>query len=154
MLKLVKDTLQELDPEIKYSPEAAHLIWGTGAHESMGWQYRRQMGNGPAKGFWQMEPFTFYDLVENFLAYRPKLTAKVKQVAGVKEFISEDLVNNDKLAICMCRVKYYQVKEAIPTNLEGFAKFWKKYYNTPLGKGTEEEFIQDYKQYSISEPFD
>lgn len=154
MLKLVKDTLQELDPEIKYSPEAAHLVWGTGAHESMGWEYRRQMGNGPAKGFWQMEPFTFYDLVENFLAYRPKLAAKVKQVAGIKEFIAEDLVNNDKLAICMCRVKYYQVKEAMPTNLEGFAKYWKKYYNTPLGKGTEDEFIRDYKQYSIVEPFD
>jgi len=152
MFKLVQDTLKELSPEIEYSLDAAHLVWGTGAHESMGWQYRRQMGNGPAKGFWQMEPFTFYDLGENFLAYKPKLAAKVKQVAGVKEFIAEDLINNDKLAICMCRVKYFQVKEALPTDLAGWAGYWKTYYNTRLGKGTEEGFIRDYKEYSKREP--
>lgn len=152
MFKLVQDTLQELSPEIKYTPDSARLVWGTGAHESMGWEHRRQMGNGPAKGFWQMEPVTFYDLVENFLAYRPKLVAKIKQVAGVEEFNAEDLVNNDKLAICMCRVQYYRFKEPIPDTLEGYAKLWKLRYNTPLGKGTEEEFISNYEEYSLREP--
>jgi len=152
MFKLVQDTLQELSPEIKYTLDSAYLVWGTGAHESAGWQYRRQLGAGPAKGFWQMEPFTFYDLVENYLAYRPKLAEKIKKVAGVEEFIAEDLVNNDKLAICMCRVKYLQVKEAIPRDLEGWARYYKKYYNTPLGKATEEDFINNYEEYSLREP--
>jgi hypothetical protein len=80
------------------------------------------------------------------------LTAKIKKVAGIENFIAEDLVRNDKLAICMCRVKYFQVKEGLPSDLEGWARYWKKYYNTPLGKGTEEDFIRDYKEYE--EPLD
>jgi len=152
MFKLVQETLQELSPEIKYTLDSAYLVWGTGAHESMGWQYRRQMGHGPALSYWQIEPFTFYDIVENFLEYRPALAAKIKKVAGVEHFIAEDMVNNDKLAICMCRVKYFRVPEALPTTLSGMAKYYKKYYNTPLGKGTEEEFINDYEEYGLREP--
>jgi len=52
----------------------------------------------------------------------------------------------------MCRVKYFQVKEALPTDLAGWAGYWKTYYNTRLGKGTEEGFIRDYKEYSKREP--
>ena len=49
----------------------------------------------------------------------------------------------------MCRVHYYRVSEALPeeNDIEGMARYWKKYYNTPLGAGTEEEFIHNYKEY-------
>ncbi|SDH49751.1 hypothetical protein [Pseudomonas panipatensis] len=36
------------------SPAAIAMILGIGLQES-GFTYRRQMGNGPARGFWQME---------------------------------------------------------------------------------------------------
>ena len=70
--------------------------------------------------------------------------AKIKQVAQVSELNPSDLYLNDRLAICMCRVHYLRQKGAIPTTIEGYAKYWKYTYNTLLGKGTETEFIRNY----------
>jgi hypothetical protein len=147
MRQLVSDTLKKLDPEIPYSLDAENLVLGTGAHESCGWKYRKQLGNGPALGLFQMEPFTFNDICKHYLKYHPQITEKIKQICHVTVLNSIDLITNDKLAICMCRVAYYRQKEAIPKNIEGYAKLWKLRYNTPLGKGTEEEFIKNYNSY-------
>ncbi|MDD4971914.1 MAG: hypothetical protein PHT07_21010 [Paludibacter sp.] len=147
MRELVNDTLKKLDPEIPYSLDAENLVLGTGAHESLGWTHRKQMGNGPALGYWQMEPFTFNDICNNYLKYHPKLTEKIKQISHVSVLSAIDLINNDRLAICMCRVAYYRQKEAIPDSIEGCAALWKLRYNTIKGAGTEEEFIKNYNEY-------
>lgn len=93
-----------------------------------------------------MEPATFDDIVKNYLRYKPELAARIERVARISRFKAEDLENNDLLATCMARVHYLRVREAIPSDLEGWARYWKRYYNTPLGKGTEEEFIANYKK--------
>lgn len=147
MRKLVEDTLKALDPEIPFSEDAVNHVWGTGAHESAGWKYRKQMGNGPALGYFQVEPATFNDICNNFLKYKPKITAKIKLICQVSALNSSDLYLNDRLAICMCRVQYFRFKEPIPNTIEGYAKLWKLRYNTPLGKGTEKEFIENYHRY-------
>lgn len=120
---------------------------GTAAQESHLGKYRKQIGGGPALGIFQMEPTTFHDIVNNYLRYKPELAAKIERVARVSRFKAEDIENNDLLAICMTRVHYLRVKKAIPDNLEGWATYWKRYYNTPLGKGMAEEFIANYKRY-------
>lgn len=142
--KLIADTLDELG---LCSECAVNLLLGTCAQESAFGKYRRQLGGGPALGVFQMEPATFRDIVDNFLRYKPELRDKIKQVSGVAFFDSGDLVNNDRLAVCMCRVHYLRVKEAIPTDLMGWARYWKRYYNTILGKGKEEEFVANFKRY-------
>lgn len=149
MRELVNEVLHKLEPEIKYSIQAENLILGTGAHESMGWTKRKQMGGGPALGLFQMEPNTFNDIVNNYLRYHPNIVEKIKQIAKTNVLSSVDLINNDKLAICMCRVHYLRVPEPIPNDLPGWAKYWKKWYNTAKGKGTEQEFIKNYKRYII-----
>ena len=35
----------------------------------------------------------------------------------------------------------------IPSSLSGQAKYWKQYYNSGLGKGTEQKFINDWNAY-------
>jgi len=147
MRELVNEVLHKLEPEIKYSIQAENLILGTGAHESMGWTKRKQMGGGPALGLFQMEPNTFNDIVNNYLRYHPNIVEKIKQIAKTNVLSSVDLINNDKLAICMCRVHYLRVPEPIPNDLSGWAKYWKKWYNTAKGRGTEQEFIKNYKRY-------
>ena len=147
MRELVNEILTKLDPEIKYSLEAENLILGTGAHESMGWAKRKQMGSGPALGLFQMEPATFNDIVNNYLKYHPNIVAKIKQISRINVFSSVYLINNDALAICMCRIHYLRVTEPLPNNLPGWAAYWKKWYNTPLGKGTEQQFINDFNRY-------
>ena len=58
----------------------------------------------------------------------------------------DQLKGNLYYAVAMCRIHYYRVSEALPNDLEGMARYWKKYYNTELGKGTVEEFIHNYEQ--------
>lgn len=144
MRALIEDTLKQLG---LHTLDSANLILGTIAQESAYGKYRKQLGSGPALGICQMEPATFNDIVLNFLKYKPELAAKIKQVAQVSEFNPNDLYLNDRLSICMCRAHYLRCKEAIPNSVEGYAKLWKLRYNTPLGAGTEKEFIENYERY-------
>lgn len=140
---LITSVLKELG---LHSDNAVNLLMGTAAQESHLGKYRKQIGGGPALGIFQMEPATFNDIVKNYLRFKPGLTVKIEGVARVCRFHAEDIENNDLLAICMARVHYLRVSEAIPSDVEGMARYWKKYYNTPLGKGTVEEFISNYKK--------
>ena len=141
--ELITSVLKQMD---LHSDNAVNLLMGTAAQESHLGKYRRQLGGGPALGIFQMEPATFDDIVKNYLRYKPELAARIERVARVSRFKADDLENNDLLATCMTRVHYLRVREAIPSDLEGWARYWKRYYNTPLGKGTEEEFIANYKR--------
>lgn len=141
---LIASVLKELN---LHSDNAVNLLIGTAAQESHLGRYRKQLGGGPALGIFQMEPATFDDIVKNYLRYKPELAARIERVARISRFKAEDLENNDLLATCMARVHYLRVRESIPSDLEGWARYWKRYYNTPLGKGTEEEFIANYKRF-------
>lgn len=140
MRTLVEKTLTELG---KYSVDSVNLILGTIAQESAYGKYRKQM-YGPALGICQMEPETFNDICKNYLKYHPDLAERIKEVCKVNVFSAADLITNDKLSICFCRIHYLRVKEPITTTIEGYAAYWKKYYNTVKGKGTETEFIRNY----------
>lgn len=143
---LIAQTLKELG---YYSEDAVNLLMGTCAQESALGKYVRQIGGGPALGIFQMEPDTFRDIRRNYLVHRPDLWRKVAEVAGVTQLRSDDLVSNLKLAICMARVHYLRVPEPLPDCIEGYAKYWKKWYNTPEGKGKVDEFIANYKSYVL-----
>jgi hypothetical protein len=144
MKKLIDKTLKSIRA---YSPESATLVWGTMAHESLGFKHRKQVG-GPALGLPQMEPDTHEDCWDNYLKFRPVLASDILRVSGLAERPKpEELIHNDVYAICMCRVRYLRAKGAIPTDLEGQAAYWKQHYNTAQGKGTVEKWLKDYKMY-------
>lgn len=143
---LITDTLRAIGA---YSQPAVELLLGTCAQESAFGTYRRQLGNGPALGIFQMEPATHDDCWENYLRYRPDLAGKITMVSGVFEPNADILEFNDKYAICMCRVKYMRDAMPIPGDLIGQAATWKRVYNSFLGKGTVEEYIRHYNQYCI-----
>ena len=147
MQKLVENVLRQLEPEIKYSTNAKNLILGTIAQESAYGKYIKQLSCGIAKGICQIEPNTFNDIIDNYLEYRPHIWNKITKISGILVPNSNDLIENDKLSICMCRVIYLRKKEPIPNDLIGWARYWKQYYNTILGKGTEAEFIKNYNKY-------
>jgi len=142
--RLISETLQEIE---LYSEEAVKLLMGTAAQESGLGTYLRQLRNGPALGIFQIEPATFKDLFENYLFKKPDLFNKVKTFAI--ELEAEEMVWNLKFAIVMARIFYLRMPGSLPTTLNGMAKYYKQYYNTPLGAGTEEEFINNYKKYVL-----
>lgn len=122
---------------------AERLILGTILQES-NLTYVRQLNNGPARGFIQMEKATHKDIWDNYLNYKRPLIEKLAglMVDGIDPF--EQLMGNNYYAIAMCRIFYLRVREALPAanDIEGMANYWKKYYNTHLGKGKPEEFLR------------
>lgn len=56
-----------------------------------------------------------------------------------------DLAYDPLLALAMTRLKYLLIPEEIPDTVEGRARYWKKYYNTELGKGTVQHYLDSVK---------
>jgi hypothetical protein len=123
---------------------ASELLLGTALVES-GLVHRRQLGGGPARGLFQMEPRTHDDIWDNFLRYRVELAARVQQLLNSE---SDDrhraLENNDRYAAAMARVHYLRMPAALPSpgDRRGQAEYWKRHYNTALGAGSVEKYLQ------------
>jgi hypothetical protein len=58
-----------------------------------------------------------------------------------------ELRYNVFLSVLFCRLFYKLIPEPIPGTVEGRAKYWKKYYNTFRGKGTEMHYIKSVEAY-------
>lgn len=140
--KVIEPVLCSLS-DILYSQAAAQLLLGTAIKESGEFRYRKQLG-GPALSYFQIEPETHEDIWENYLKYRPVLKTKViSLMANPKADKLSELENNDSYAAAIARIKYKRYPEKIPAfnDIESMARYWKKYYNTPLGKGTTKGFV-------------
>jgi hypothetical protein len=128
------------------SPEARALLLGTAAQESGMGHYIRQVGGGPAMGIFQMEPATYHDIWRNFINNRPEIKQKLAE-RWPTEPEPEEMITNLLLAAVMCRLHYRRVSAPIPQadDLTGLARYWKKFYNTPMGRGSEDEFIRNWR---------
>lgn len=149
--EIIRPTLKHLDSVIPYSMAAENLLMGTCAQESRMGQFLVQLDNGPAKGIFQMEPATHIDIWKNYLDYssRDEIADAITSLSG--EAMTNDmlLTGNFYYATAMCRVHYCRVPMALPEedNVEQLAHYYKLYYNTPEGKATVEEFIENYRRY-------
>lgn len=133
-----------------HSLSAVNLLLGTAAQESHFGTYLRQI-NGPALGVFQMEPATESDIWGNFLRYHTDLRRQVVQNTLIYCPSPDALVWNLAYSIAMARIKYYRSPDPLPSpdDIEGLAAYWKKIYNTPQGRGTEDEFVENYKRYVL-----
>lgn len=156
-MSINKDQLRTLiiRPTLEYlglwSEAAENLLMGTAAQESQLGTYIHQLGKGPALGIYQCEPATQRDIWENYLAHNTILHSKVSGLAAPVFLNSKDnqIVWNLAYATAICRVHYLRVPHPLPSadDVPGLAAYWKKYYNSILGAGTEEEFINNYNKY-------
>ena len=89
-----------------------------------------------------MEPATFSDVMD-YITRKGKIK--------IFNYGAEQLVYDLKFATILCRVFYWRFEEPLPhhNDVEGLAKYWKKYYNTQLGSGTEEEFEENFVRYNL-----
>ncbi len=138
---VIRPTLRRLD---LWSEAAEELLLGTAIQESS-LHYLQQMGGGPAMGVWQMERATHDDLWANFLNGRTKLGLNV-----LGPYYKPDvtrMVWDLSYACAMCRIHYLRCSDALPPagDIAGQAAYWKRWYNTPLGKGTVEQYIDSWR---------
>lgn len=129
----------------------AALILGTFAQESACGQYLKQI-EGPALGIGQMEPATHDDIWNNWLIHQPfNLKAYMAAQCGLQPGQTPNahfMIGNLWYATAMTACHYRRVPEALPrradVSVEALAHYWKTYYNTKLGKGKVEHFMQSW----------
>lgn len=129
------------------STAAVELMLGTAMQES-GLVAVHQYGGGPALGLWQIEPATVQDLLSNFILYKPKLQDVINRLAFDGRDMIEQIPGNLYYAAAMSRIFYYRVPAALPAagDIQGQAAYYKRYYNTPAGAATVEQYIANWNK--------
>lgn len=128
-----------------WSEGAENLLLGTALAES-NLNLLTQMGDGPALSFFQIEPKTYDDAVR-YLYRNGNLALKDRILAAcMMEIFPEAkcLAWNIRLAVLIARVIYWRRPEPLPdaNNPEKLGQYWKRFYNSALGKGTVDHFIK------------
>lgn len=130
-----------------HSVEAEILMMMIAMHESGGMKYRKQVG-GPALGLYQMEPNTFYDVKDRYLAMKNPRIQRIRSAVCSYRLIPEErsdldeLVANDEFATAVARVYLWMKPEALPKSLGGLADYAKRHWNGP-GKATAKKYKDD-----------
>jgi hypothetical protein len=148
--QIIRDAL---DPLKLYSVAAEELLVITAAQESLGGTYlwqndRLGFPKGPALGVYQMEPATYRDLFDNFLRYHKPLIERLGLRYELWDIPEPERMTWDmRYATQIARLNYYRVREALPQDLEGQLRYYKKYWNTELGKATIAETRGNYERF-------
>jgi len=148
--KLIINTLRELSLKMA-TQSAVNLLLGTAEQESHMGKYIHQI-QGPALGIFQMEPKTHNDIWENCIAhFSSKFIGRIRTITNSTCLNPETMMYNLKYAIIMCRLHYWRVPEALPEHddINALGSYWKKYYNTWMGKGTQQQFYSNYEKYVL-----
>lgn len=133
----------------QYSADAVELLVFTCAVESNGGTYVKQV-KGPALGIYQMEPATYNDLWQNFVRKRADLSTILGAQFNCFHMPPEDRMIYDlQFATVMARIFYLRAPGSIPKkdDLDGIWNYYKKFWNTELGKAKKDQCIKAYKQF-------
>lgn len=143
---IIKPTLDSLQ---MYSQAAEELLVFTCACESLGGTYLKQI-KGPALGIYQMEPATYQDIWENYIKHSSSLIQLLALNFSAPSIPTpERMVFDLKFATAMARLHYRRRSEPLPqhNDIEAIWEYYKKYYNTHLGKAEKEESIKHYRKF-------
>jgi len=142
--EIIDEVLHQLESAgIPRTTDAYNLVFETGMAES-GYRHLEQMqatkGVG-AVSFWQLEPSTIRDIWENYISYRKPLIEAVYKLGLIEDKKVFSVFSNIALASAFCRIYYRRMPGAIPSTMPKRATYWKRFYNTPKGKGTVDHYI-------------
>jgi len=125
---------------------ANKLILGTIAVETSFAEFPDPTPFGAGSGLCQFDLVGFEDVLRrtrqhNIIAIKRAFNIEFHKVTY------EMLEYNPLLSVIFCRLFYKLIAEEIEPELSSLARYWKRYYNTHLGKGTEQKFIANYNHY-------
>lgn len=129
------------------SDDVVELLFGTACTETQ-LSPRFQDSGGYAIGLFQIEYATFKDLWKRSIPKNnPDLYVAIQKKYSrfsSGEIFFEDLQINDELCAVFARMKYAQIKSPIPpaSDAKAQASYYKKYYNTPLGKASADAYLE------------
>ncbi len=103
---------------------------------------------GAGRGLFQCDDLPFADTIN-----RSKRTdlELIRSRFGIDMSVvkASDLDYSPLLAAIVCRLFYMLRPGSIPATVEERAAYWKKYYNTALGAGTVEHYLESAKRYKL-----
>lgn len=127
------------------SESAIIILLMIAAHESGGFRFVKQNG-GPALGFFQMEPFTFYDCIDwlKHLGRFPRVCRKSSH---------HRLVFDVAYSVELARVKLWRDSKALPEadDLPALAQYAKRVWNSEAGKAEAQDYLNAFKKYGLGE---
>lgn len=135
------------------SESAVNLLLGTAAQETQMGRYLIQTNISPYKGgigIYQMQAPTYDYIWNRHVDGSNSMKAKIKLFLGFEGKPPAARMASDlSLASIMARLNYANVLERLPeaTDVNALARYWKVYWNTMQGKGTQDQFVQNYKEY-------
>jgi len=126
-----------------YSDDRLDMVFVTGAAETL-YQDIRQHNNGIAVSWFQIERITHDDLYR-FLSANKKqyiLDGLIKLTHGRIHF--KELEANPFYAAACCAIRYMYEPSPLPKAGQRMrqAEYWKRFYNSAKGKGTEGGFLE------------
>jgi len=136
----------EILPERMYSVQATAMLTAIGLQES-GFRHRRQMGNGPARGWWQFE----LEGVAGVLNHRivGMMAAECCEVLGYRPdacVVHAAIEHNDILATCFARLLLWTYPGALPEQ-DDYARSWQQYlWCWRPGKPRPEKWATNYQE--------
>ena len=142
MIKNIEEIVEEVLYRLGcYSDDALVLVLRTGQAES-GYKTLRQYGDGPALSYWQVEPATAKDCIDNYLKFRKDRYDALKSLGFIEDQLEYSLLSNIAVGAAFCRIKYLRDSQPLPSwdDIDAQAQYWKRVYNTELGKGTIQHF--------------
>lgn len=140
---IIKPALYDL---VLLSDEAVELLVFTCAVESDGGTYIKQL-DGPALGIYQMEPATYNDIWQNYIAFKSSILMKLLYNFNAPKMPDENRLLWDlRFATAMTRLHYERVNELIPApdNIPSIYDYYKAHYNTALGAADKEKCLAAY----------
>ena len=102
---------------------------------------------GAGIGLTQFDKLPFKDTKNRGMRFRTKIKAELG--VDIQLVNWDDLRYNPFLCLLFTRIFYLLRKPKIPATIEGRAAYWKKWYNTRLGKGTVEHYLNMNKKYGL-----
>lgn len=125
--------------------KAVHLLLETAAAETNLGKTKDTTKLG-GMGLTQFDKLPFQDIKDR-VSMADYMIIKDKMGINLEWVEWEHLRYNPLLAFLFTRLKYKKIPEEIPKTLEGRASYWKRWYNSELGKGTLGHYLEANKKH-------
>lgn len=99
-------------------------------------------------GLMQFDKIGFDDVVLRTSRHKKDLVMKCFGI-DINRVVHTDLRWNPLLSIIFARLKFLLVPASIPSTQTERANYWKKWYNSSLGKGTPEHYMKSAERHGL-----
>ena len=129
----------------KYGTAKQMIIETAIAETGLG-QIEDRTPDSAGMGITQFDRLPFEDVRDRCMRLQPKILKELNvDISTVKW---EDLKMNSFYALLFTRLLYWLKGEPIPQTIEERASYWKRHYNTVLGKCTVEHYLEMNRNYT------